>query len=130
MSEKHFGLKINENVDYNARDIAARLFLCPRVSGDVAPEILRRIRHGELSVMEFCNITDNYIELLKEMKADGEDLSERMREKFESWDEALGLPSDEDLEYLSDCYGFTREDILWSGKVLLDCRNQQPERPG
>lgn len=111
MSEKHFGLEINENVDFNARDIAARLFLCPRVSGDVAPEILRRIRHGELSVKEFCNITDNYIELLKEMKADGEDLSERMREKFESWDEALGLPSDEDLEYLSDCYGFTREDI-------------------
>ena len=60
MSEKHFGLEINENVDFNARDIAARLFLCPRISGDVAPEILRRIRHGELSVEEFYNRTREF----------------------------------------------------------------------
>lgn len=45
------------------------------------------------------------------MKANGEDLSESMYEKFRSWDEALGLPSDEDLEYLSDRYGITMEDI-------------------
>ena len=111
MSAKYFGLEISEKVDFNAMDIAARLFLCPRVSGDVAPEILRRIRRGELSVEEFCNITDEYIERLKEMKANGEDLSESMYEKFRSWDEALGMPSDEDLEYLSDRYGITMEDI-------------------
>lgn len=111
MSTKYFGLEIRREVDFDARDIAARLFLCPRVSGDVAPEILRRIRRGELSVEEFCNITDEYIERLKEMKAGGEDLSESMYEKFSSWDEALGFPSDEDLEYLSDLYGITKEDI-------------------
>lgn len=50
METLHFGIHIVKDCKFDAQDIAARLFLCPRISPEHASRMLEMLIGGALSV--------------------------------------------------------------------------------
>lgn len=108
----HFGLHIAKNDKFDAlQDIAARLFICPRISPEHATRMLDMLVNGKLSIESFIDRTDTYIEELSRQKEIGDDIPYIMNNKLDAWERTYKAPTQKDYEYLEKTFGFSKEDL-------------------
>ena len=112
METLHFGLHIVKDCKFEAQDIAARLFLCPRISPEHASRMLEMLIGGALSVDAFINKTDSYIEELSRQKEIEDDISHIMNNKLEAWCKIFKSPRTKDYKYLEKTFGFSKDDLF------------------
>ena len=106
MATKNFGLMIPKKRGVDTQDIAARLFLCPRISAEQATRMLKMLSNEKLSLKALNEKTEEWIAELKRWKDNGDDITVMMNSKLEDWTRAFGAPSEGDLSYLKNKYGF------------------------
>lgn len=111
----YFGLKIKSNPDFDARNIAARLFLCHRLRPELIKGILEKLYTGQMSVSAVEHMTDGAIMSLRELKKTEGDVSSVMRNHLETWGKNFHEPSEKDFAYLEKQFGFSKSDLV--GKV-------------
>lgn len=112
METLHFGLHIVKDCNFDAQDIAARLFLCPRISPEHASRMLEMLIGGALSVDTFINKTDSYIEELSRQQEIKDDISHIMNNKLEAWCKIFKSPRAKDYKYLEKTFGFSKDDLF------------------
>ena len=112
METLHFGLHIVKNDKFDTQDVAARLFLCPRISPDHASRMLDMLIGGTLSVDAFISKTDSYIEELSRQKEIEDDIPHIMNNKLEAWCKVFKSPSAKDYKYLEKTFGFSKTDLF------------------
>ena len=112
METTYFGLQLKDNDAFDAQEIGARLFLCPRISPQLASRMVDMLNEGTLSLDSFIHKTDTYIEELSSRKQAGDDISKIMGDKVADWIKAYGAPSAKDYEYIEKKFGFTKSEIL------------------
>lgn len=111
--ETHFGLHIAKNDKFDAlQDIAARLFICPRISPEHATRMLDMLVNGRLSIENFISRTDEYIAELSRQKEIGDDIPYIMNNKLDAWCKIFSTPSTKDYEYLENTFGFSQVDLF------------------
>ncbi len=111
METVYFGLYLN-NVKFGAQDVAARLFLCPRISPEHASRMLDLLIDGSLSIASFMSKTNSYIRELSQQKESGYDIPHIMNNKLEAWKKRFKAPTQRDYKYLEIKYGFSRKDLF------------------
>ena len=111
METMYFGLSI-ELDGVNSQDIAARLFICPRITPKHALKILDMLKTGKLSVGKFVEMTDGYIKELIDQKESSVDCSHIMSNKLEAWTKTFSAPTIDDYEYLHNTFNLTQHDLL------------------
>lgn len=111
MDTVYFGLTI-ETDGLNCQDVAARLFICPRISPELALKMLDMLNTGKLSVGKFEDITDTYIKELKVQKESGTDISRVMRKKLEAWENTFSTPTTEDYNYIYKTFNLAQRDLF------------------
>lgn len=119
MGTMYFGLHIIKNDKFDAQDIAARLFLCPRISPEHASRMLDMLIGGSLSVDSFIRKTNSYIEELSRQKEIGNDIPRIMKNKLESWEKVLKAPTQQDYKYIEKKFGFSQRDLLGTVKESI-----------
>lgn len=116
--ETHFGLHIAKNDKFDAlQDIAARLFISPRIWPEKATKMLDLLVNGKLSIESFIDRTDTYIEELSRQKEIGDDIPYIMNNKLDAWCKSFSAPSAKDYEYLEKTFGFSKEDLLGTAAI-------------
>ena len=113
METMFFGLSI-EMDGVNSQDIAARLFICPRITPEHAIKMLEMLKTGKLSIGKFEEMTDGYIKELTAQKEASVDHSQIMSNKLDAWTKTFGVPTNEDYEYLRNTYNLTQHDLFGS----------------
>ena len=78
----YFGINIKKNKKFDVNDVAARLFICPRISPEHATRMLDMLVNGKLSIESFIDRTDTYIEELSRQKEIGDDIPYIMNNKM------------------------------------------------
>lgn len=117
MGRVFFGLSIKSCEGYNAQDVAARLFLCPRIAPAQVPRMLEMLYAGKLSLASFMAKTEEGLAEFFRWKATGEiDIPAFMRAKIETWSKVFKAPKEQDYAYLEKKYGITKSD-LFGGKA-------------
>ena len=112
METMYFGINIKKNKKFDVNDVAARLFICPRISPEHATRMLDMLVNGKLSIESFIDRTDTYIEELSRQKEIGDDIPYIMNNKLAAWERTLKAPTQKDYEYLEKTFGFSKEDLL------------------
>lgn len=115
MRSLYFGLHIVKNDKFDIQDVAARLFLCPRISPKHASRILDMLICGTLSVDAFVSKTDSYIEELSRQKEIKDDISLIMNNKLKAWCKVFKSPCIKDYKYLEKTFGFSKKDLFGKG---------------
>lgn len=111
--ETHFGLHIAKNDKFDGlQNIAARLFICPRIYPQHATKMLDMLIAGKLSIESFIDRTDTYIEELSRQKENGDDIPYIMNNKLAAWERTYKAPTQKDYEYLEKTFGFSQFDLL------------------
>lgn len=110
----YFGISFDDPLLEDPQDVAARLFLCPRISTEYASTILSLLSSGTMPIATFRSITDDGIKELREWLDGGKRgyALEIMRNKFRTWVSFLGSPVREDYVYMKKCYGFSKMDLF------------------
>ena len=126
--ETHFGLHIAKNDKFDAlQDIAARLFICPRISPEHATKMLNLLVNGKLSIESFIDRTDTYIKELSRQKENGDDIPYIMNNKLDAWVRTFKTPTHKDYEYLEKTFGFSKEDLL--GTTAIETAKDTVKEP-
>ena len=108
----YFGINIKKNKKFDVNDVAARLFICPRISPEHATRMLDMLVNGKLSIESFNDRTDTYIEELSRQKEIGDDIPYIMNNKLAAWERTYKAPTQKDYKYLEKTFGFSKEDLL------------------
>lgn len=108
----YFGINIRKNKKFDVNDVAARLFICPRISPEKATKMLEMLVNERLSIESFINRTDEYIAELSRQKEIGDDIPYIMNNKLDAWCKFLNTPSTKDYEYLETTFGFSQVDLF------------------
>ena len=108
----YFGINVKKNKKFDVNDVAARLFICPRISPEHATRMLDMLVNGKLSIESFIDRTDAYIEELSRQKQVGNDISKIMSNKVAGWSKVFGAPSDKDYDYIEKTFRFSKSEIL------------------
>lgn len=111
METIYFGIPLKENIIFDAQNVAARLFLCPRISPEHASKMLDLLVGGSLSIDKFLDKTNTYIEELSYKKECGEDIPCIMKNKLDAWIKVYNAPTQIDYQYLEKVFGFTKCDL-------------------
>lgn len=112
--ETYFGLQIHAKKGKSAQDIAARLFLHPRMNAKQVESILALIDKKQLSYEVFIRKTDDGIAELKQWRDTGEDIPARVSKKYEEWNSVFNEPNNSDYEYIEKVYGIKKSDLFGS----------------
>lgn len=119
MKTTHFGLQIKENEGFDSQNIAARLFICPRISPEYASRMIDMLVGGSLSVDSLINTTNAYIEELSRQKQSNGNISKIMNNKVAEWRKVFGAPSAKDYDYIEKTFGFSQSDILGKSNTKI-----------
>ena len=111
METMYFGINIRKNKKFDVNNVAARLFICPRISPEHATKMLDMLVNGKLSIESFNDRTDAYIEELSRQKEIGDDIPYIMNNKLAAWERTYKAPTQKDYEYLEKTFGFSKEDL-------------------
>lgn len=128
MATMYFGLKFKSNPDYDAKNIAARLFLCPRLRPELVKGILERLSNGLMSASAVETMTNGSIKDLRiRLETEG-NLSAVMCNHLEVWSNAFHAPSEKDYAYLEKQFGFKKADLFGPESVSpTSCFNSAKE---
>ncbi len=117
METMYLGINIRKNKKFDVNDVAARLFICPRISPEHATKMLDMLVNGKLSIESFNDRTDTYIEELSRQKEIGDDIPYIMNNKLAAWERTYKAPTQKDYEYLEKTFGFSKEDLLGTAAI-------------
>ncbi len=112
-----FGIDMEGFDVQDAMDIAARLFVCPRITAGTAMKFVESFDDGELTQERFMRMTDAHFYDVRRRIDEGEDISAEMRDKLEEWTDIFAAPTDDDYNYLWNKYGISRFDLFGDEKV-------------
>ena len=125
MESTYFGLHIKDIEGVNAQEIAARLFLSPRISPSHVNRMLEMLSNGMLSIDSFISKTEEGINELKSWRENGLDIPKFMSDKLDNWKKTFMTPSKNDYDYLERQFGFSEEQLYGStpnkSKVIVNC---------
>lgn len=110
----YFGISFDDPLMEDPQDVAARLFLCPRISAEYASTVLSLLSSGTMPIPIFRSITDDGIKELKGWMEEGKRgyALDVMRNKLRTWISFLGSPAREDYVYMERSYGFSKKDLF------------------
>lgn len=111
MRTKYFGLQIPVQKNFDARNVAARLFVCPRITPEHASKMLELLLSGKLSIDSFMKKTDSYIKELLFKIEKGDNISVFMNSKLENWQEVFKEPNSSDYKYLERTFGLSQKEL-------------------
>lgn len=112
MNNLFFGIAI-DNCDENiARDIAARLFISPRLTATHAKEMVRMFLEGNMSYSKIVEITTPHINELRDMLINDKDVVKSMNDKLDNWTDIFEAPTDLDYAYLCDGFDFSTGELF------------------
>ena len=123
----YFGINIKKNKKFDVNDVAARLFICPRISPEHATKMLDMLVNGKLSIESFVGRTDAYIAELSLQKKIGDDIPYIMNNKLAAWGRTYKAPTQKDYEYLEKTFGFSKEDLL--GTTAIETAKDTVKEP-
>ena len=103
----YFGINIKKNKKFDVNDVAARLFICPRISPEHATKMLDMLVNGRLSIESFISRTDEYIAELSRQKEIGDDIPYIMNNKLVAWERTYKALIQKDYEYIEKTFGFS-----------------------
>lgn len=115
----YFGLNIIKDCKFDAQDVAARLFLCPRISPEHASKMLDMLIDGALSIESFMRKTNSYINELFQQKEIVDYIPRIMNNKLKAWEREFKAPAQKDYKYIEKKYGISKEDLF--GKAVKEC---------
>lgn len=126
MNDLFFGIAINNCDEATARDIAARLFISPRLSATHAKAIVDLFHAGKISHSKIVELCEPHIKEFRDMLLNDEDITRSMCDKLNEWTEVFEAPTDFDYAYLyeeleidaDDLFGNDREDIPADGSDI------------
>lgn len=111
MGNVHFGITMSGNEVFDPVDIAARLFLCPRISASKALKLLELMDSGKTTVDMFLSNTDVQIQDLNKQKANGAKVYELVKDKLTEWANTFLPVTDEEFKYIEDKFGYTKVEL-------------------
>lgn len=95
-----------QGMDY--REVAARIFLSPRIPCELVVAVVDSLESGRMSIDNFLMRTNIQIQQLR--KKD-EYMVDKMVEKIENWIDEFGFSADE-IDFITEHFGFTYDDLL------------------
>ena len=99
-SQTYFGLKIEDNGKFDALNVAARLFLCPRITPEHAIKMVDMLVKGSITVEGFRERTNDFIYELVSLKNSPTGINSIMRNKLEAWKKILKAPTQKEYKYI------------------------------
>lgn len=123
----YFGLAINNENILDARNVAARLFICPRIAPEHASKILDMLTDCTLPLHKFIARTDEYLADLNKKKESEEDITNIMKNKLQAWTKTFSSPSEDDYDYLKKEFGFTKEYLFGHSKSAVKTPREMAE---
>ena len=112
MKKTYFGIPLNCENEHDAANIAARLFLCPRISTEHALKYLEMLDNDTISIGQLLAKTDYEISCYRQSLEMGDDMSKIMKNKTKEWKKVFTFPTQEDFEYLQAKFGFSKDDLF------------------
>lgn len=126
----YFGLNIKKRKNFDIRDIAARLFLCPRISPEHVTRILEMITKRRIHSSSFERSTDVYInELRIHLETDKEEVWSIMKNKLNAWIKVFYPPTPKDYKYIESKFGFTLLELFGSPSITEKCYSLHADSP-
>ena len=101
-----------QGMDY--REVAARIFLSPRIPRELVVAVVDSLESGRMSIDSFLMRTNIQIQQLRERD---EYMVDKMVEKLENWIDEFGFSADE-IGFITEHFDFTYDD-------LLDCSSSE-----
>lgn len=98
----------------DSREVAARIFLSPRISCGRVVGVVNSLENGKMSIGSFLRRTDDQIRQLREI-TEHEDIADLMLYRIEEWPMTFGGPDKEDWAYITELFGFTYDDLYVHG---------------
>ena len=111
-SQNYFGLEIKDNGKFDALNVAARLFLCPRITPEHAIKMVDMLEKGSITVEGFRERTNEFIYELVSLKNTPKGITSIMRNKLEAWEKILKAPTQEEYEYIETFFTFSKETLF------------------
>lgn len=108
-----FGIAINDCEEVIARDVAARLFISPRITATHANVMVGMFLSGRMTYKKIVEYTDKHIkELMSNLICDS-DIARSMKDKFEDWKMVFNTtPTKEDYDYLYETFKIRACDLF------------------
>lgn len=120
--DKYFlgiGFKSDTVQGMDCREVAARIFLSPRISCGRVVGVVNSLENGKMSIDSFLRRTDDQIRQLREI-TEHEDIADLMLYRIEEWPMTFGGPDEDDWAYISEKFGFTYDDLYRSGNEATE----------
>lgn len=95
-----------QGMDY--REVAARIFISPRIPCEKVLAIVDHLERGRMSIDDFLVRTNIQIQQLRDKD---EYMADKMVEKIEKWIDEFGFRADE-IYFITEHFGFTYDDLL------------------
>lgn len=111
MKKTYFGIPLDCENEHDAANLAARLFLCPRISTEHAVKYLVMLDDDSITIGKLLAKTDYEISCYRESLEMGDDMSVIMKNKAKEWKKVFASPTEEDFEYLQAKFGFSKDDL-------------------
>ena len=97
MKKTYFGITLDCENEHDAANLAARLFLCPRISTEHALKYLVMLDDDSITIGKLLAKTDYEISCYRESLEMGDDMSVIMKNKAKEWKKVFASPTEEDF---------------------------------
>ena len=94
-----------QGMDY--REVAARIFISPRIPCEKVLAIVDHLERGRMSIDDFLVRTNIQIQQLRDKD---EYMADKMVEKIEKWIDEFGYSADE-INFITEHFGFNYDDL-------------------
>lgn len=120
---KYFGLSFSAVEPFDAKRVAANMFLSYNIKPQQVEALIDRVRSGEISEESFNLVADKYIRVLEDLAEYDLELPKSMHKRLEEWSEHFGAPTEDDINYIRFHYTMHVEDLFGEeyAKADRDC---------
>lgn len=118
MNTLYFGIDIKNECKFDVQNVAARLFLCPRIIPECVLEILNLLISGKMSVDIFNEKTNECINELFQKYGIGKKKQLIMNNKLKAWKNIFQPPTSSDYKYLEHQFGVSIQDLFGTTSCL------------
>lgn len=112
MRKTYCGIHIKSNYEMDAQEIAARLFLCPRISPSHVKRMLELLSSGKISIETIKKTTDEGMGELRSWIINGDNVPSIMSKRLEEWSLVFKRPNREDFIYIKAKLGFDEVELF------------------
>ncbi|MBR5602912.1 MAG: AAA family ATPase [Bacteroidales bacterium] len=112
MKKTYFGIPLNCENELDAFNLAARLFLCPRISAQHVAAYLNMLSNNGISIEKMLKKTNHVIPDFRASLGNGEDVSSIINNKLKEWTNIFAAPDKEDFEFLETNFGISEKHLF------------------